>query len=62
VFDGSTYVNPDAGSQSTARSGLPARSAVVVIPREPLRRGAVYDVSLVVNNAVIAWRFTHDCP
>ncbi|MCW5889548.1 MAG: hypothetical protein KIT14_03255 [bacterium] len=62
VYDGGTYVNPDAGSQSTARNVLAARSAVVVLPREPLVQGAVYDVSVVMNGAVVGWRFTHDCP
>lgn len=62
VFDGGTYVNPDAGAQATARNVLASRSAVVVIPREPLTVGSVYDVSVAVNGAVVGWRFTHDCP
>lgn len=62
IYDGGTYVNPDPGAQSTARNVLAGRSAVVVIPREPLQRGSVYDVSVVVNGAVVGWRFTHDCP
>lgn len=62
VFDGGTYTNPDAGLQSTGRSGLAGRDAVVILPKAPLARGATYQAALTVNGETIAWSFTVDCP
>ncbi len=62
VFDGTTYVNGDAAAQATARNGLAARAAVVVMPRDPLKRGSTYAVSVEADGQTIAWSFVHDCP
>jgi uncharacterized protein YkwD len=61
VFDGTTYANADPASQSAARAVLAARNAIVIVPRETLRQGSTYDVSLTAGGETIAWRFTLDC-
>ncbi len=62
VFDGGTYTNPDAASQSSGRNVLGGRDAVVIMPKDPLAKGGTYDASLEVNGQTIAWSFTVDCP
>lgn len=57
-FDESTYTNPSAGLQDLGRVLLGYRDAVVILPREPLRPGATYDVSVTVNGTAHQWSFT----
>ncbi len=61
VFDGATYANAEAAHQSLGRAVLASRNAVVLIPREPLRKGSTYDASVTAGAETIAWRFTLDC-
>jgi hypothetical protein len=57
VFDETTYTNPDSGTQSTGRNVLNARDAIVLIPRNPLTAGAIYQVSITANGQTYAWSF-----
>jgi len=40
---------------------LAARNAVVIMPKEVLRKGSTYDVSITNGGVVTAWSFTVDC-
>ena len=58
VFSETTYRNPDGGDQALGRSILASRDAVVVIPRRPLRNGALYRVVLeLAGERRIDWSF-----
>lgn len=57
VFDGSNYVNPDSGTQSTGRAVLSGRNAIVLIPKAPLKSNKAYDVSITVGGNPISWSF-----
>lgn len=57
IFDGTNYVNPDAGQQSLGRSVLQGRSAIVIIPRAPLVPGTTYTVSVTTNGTTYTWSF-----
>ncbi|GAC1327796.1 MAG: hypothetical protein NVSMB17_02330 [Candidatus Dormibacteria bacterium] len=57
-FDGSNYSNPTAADQANGRALLTARGAVVLVPRSPLKAGAVYTVTETVNAVAYTWKFT----
>lgn len=57
-IDQTNYANPDPGAQALGRAILAQRSAVVLIPQQPLAAGARVAVSLTVNSATIEWTFT----
>jgi uncharacterized protein YkwD len=57
-FDWSTYSNPDAAQQKRARDWLHFYGEVVILPRQPLQRGASYQVSATVNDHPYQWSFT----
>lgn len=57
VYTEATYRNSDSAAQSTGRSALGSRDAVVMMPRYPLQPGRQYDVSLTVNGRTHAWSF-----
>lgn len=58
LFDETTYVNPDSGTQSLGRAVLNNRDAIVIMPRDPLVSGQEYDVSVTVNGSKIEWSFS----
>ncbi len=58
VFDAKSYTYPDPAWQSTARSILRSRSAVVLIPRAPLTAGQTYRVSLTNSGTTYTWSFS----
>jgi uncharacterized protein YkwD len=58
VFDGTTYVNPDANQQALGRAILRARKAITLVPRAPLTPGASYVASITVNGVVHRWTFS----
>jgi hypothetical protein len=58
IFDETNYVNPNGSTQSTGRSILDSRDAVIIIPRDPLVSGQEYTVSVTANGTVTEWRFT----
>lgn len=58
VFDGTNYVNPDAGWQSLGRSILRGRNAVVLVPRAPLTSGASYTTSITADGKAYQWTFS----
>lgn len=58
VFDETSYKNPDPASQTLGRNILNSRSAIVLIPRQPLPIGQKYDVQIVTNGATRKWSFT----
>jgi hypothetical protein len=57
AFDEGSYRNRDDVAQRLGRSILAARNAIVLIPREPLRPGAVYRAVVEVNGRQIDWTF-----
>ncbi len=58
VYTEATYRNTGAAAQKTGRSVLGSRDAVVIMPKDPLKPGVQYDVSLTVDGAVHSWSFT----
>jgi uncharacterized protein YkwD len=57
AFDGSTYRNPDPGTQKMARDQLINFGAIVIIPRAPLTRGT-YSISIVAGGRDYSWSFS----
>jgi hypothetical protein len=57
-FDATTYSNPNADQQKLARDRLRFFGQVVILPRQPLDRGATYQVSATVNDHPYQWSFT----
>jgi hypothetical protein len=57
-FDASSYTNPEAVGQQRARDILHGFGAVVMIPRDPLNKGANYTVSMMVNGREYKWSFS----
>ncbi|MFZ0889365.1 MAG: FHA domain-containing protein [Candidatus Binataceae bacterium] len=57
VFDAASYTNADRFSQEYARRVLRGFGAVVIIPREPLRTGADYSVSITAAGRTYSWSF-----
>jgi hypothetical protein len=62
VFDETNYVNPDSVLQSTGRSILGVRDAIVLVPKNPLTPGAVYAVSITANGQTHTWTFSVSSP
>jgi hypothetical protein len=58
TFDATSYANPDGFQQSMARRELHAYGAVVVIPKDPLRPGHQYTVSIVADSQPYTWSFS----
>ena len=56
-IDSTSYSNPDAYSQDLGRNVLKSYGTVVVIPREPLDKGAKYAVSMTANGKQYGWTF-----
>ncbi len=48
-YDSITYENSEKATQNWAREGLKDRGAIVLIPREPLQRGAAYAITVMVE-------------
>ncbi|HUA33944.1 MAG TPA: FHA domain-containing protein [Candidatus Binataceae bacterium] len=57
-FDSSTYTNPDPAIQAAARASLNAFGTVVVIPRQPLKPGASYNVEMTASGKKYNWQFS----
>ena len=57
-FDSTSYVNPDPVAQQRGRDVLRNFGAAVVVPREPLRKGATYTVSMTVSGGEYQWSFS----
>lgn len=62
AFDTTTYHNPDSADQALGRGILAAYGAIVIIPREPLRPGSTYRVTLRVNGQPTGWEFSVGLP
>jgi BACON domain-containing protein/all-beta uncharacterized protein len=58
VIDETRYTNADAAAQSTGRSILNSRDAVVLIPRHPLPIGNQYSVQIVSGGTPYEWKFS----
>ncbi len=56
-IDSTSYSNPDAYSQELGRNVLKSYGTVVLIPREPLDKGAKYAVSMTANGKQYNWTF-----
>ncbi len=57
AFDATTYKNPDSFAEDWGRNVLRGFGAAVLIPREPLRPGASYAVSMTVGGETYTWSF-----
>ena len=57
-IDSTSYSNSDAYSQDLGRNVLKSYGTVVVIPREPLDKGARYAVSMNANGKRYDWTFS----
>jgi len=57
-FDATSYTNPDPMTEQAGRGALQSYGAVVVIPREPLRPGIRYTISLMAGGTPYKWSFT----
>ena len=57
AFDSHSYRNPEGDAQEYGRWALRSAGAVVLIPREPLIRGAQYSVSITAQGHIYAWTF-----
>ncbi len=57
AFDATSYANPDSLAEYRGRNVLRGFGAAVLIPREPLRPGASYAVSMTVGGETYAWSF-----
>jgi uncharacterized protein YkwD len=58
AFDSASYRNPDGPEQSLASLILEEFGAVVLIPREPLKIGMTYQVSITTGGKSFNWSFT----
>ncbi|MGH2544347.1 MAG: CAP domain-containing protein [Ardenticatenaceae bacterium] len=58
IFDETSYINPDSGTQYVGRSILNMRDAIVLIPRDPLVPGSTYTASITANGQSHSWTFT----
>ncbi len=57
VIDETSYINPDAEQQGSMRAHLKELSAVVLVPKSPLRRGRAYTVHVEANGSTFDWTF-----
>jgi hypothetical protein len=57
VYDENTYTNSNSSAQSLGRTVLNSRSAIVMMPRDPLVSGATYEVSITANGVNYTWSF-----
>ncbi len=53
----STYTNPDADEQTSARRILEAYGAVVIVPRQPLQSERTYEVTVTYESTSDTWEF-----
>jgi pSer/pThr/pTyr-binding forkhead associated (FHA) protein len=58
VFDAPSYLNSDSKAQEYGRWNLRNASAVVIVPRAPLRPGSRYAASVTANGVPYTWSFT----
>ncbi len=58
VFDAPSYLNADSKAQEYGRWNLRNASAVVIVPRAPLRPGSRYAASITANGVPYTWSFT----
>ncbi len=58
AFDAPSYRNGNATAQEYGRWNLRASGAVVIVPRNPLRPGSRYAVSITAHDTTYAWSFT----
>jgi uncharacterized protein YkwD len=58
IFDETNYANGDPGAQSTGRSVMGMRNAIVLMPKERLEPGLTYTVSVTNNGTAYTWSFT----
>ncbi|MCI0648703.1 MAG: CAP domain-containing protein [Chloroflexi bacterium] len=57
LFTETTYRNANSNAESTGRTILDQRDAVVLLPRQPLLVGNPYTASVTVNGTTITWQF-----
>lgn len=57
VISETNYRNPNKSYQALGRSVLNSRDAVVVVPKDPLKPGRRYTVSITANGQTYTWSF-----
>jgi hypothetical protein len=57
AFDASNYKNPDSDVQNNVRSILTGHGTVVLMPRDRLRSGRAYTVTIQARNGTNQWSF-----
>jgi hypothetical protein len=57
VFDETSYANPSRPIQDLGRGILRMRSALVLLPRQPLVPGALYEVEVQTADTTYEWSF-----
>jgi len=57
AFGGSTYRNPSEAAEALGRNILKRYGAVVLIPRQPLKSGQLYAISISANGKTYEWSF-----
>lgn len=60
VFSETSYKNPDANTQALGRAILADRDAIVLIPKQPLKPGKTYTVSISADGQTYTWSFSTD--
>jgi uncharacterized protein YkwD len=58
MFSETSYVNSDAFAQSTGRTILDERDAIVIMPRLPLEMGQTYTVEVMADGQPYIWSFS----
>jgi hypothetical protein len=60
ILTAENFKYEDAAWQTTARSILSARNAIIILPRDPLKKGFLYKMSITVSGTQYDWSFrTH---
>ncbi|HEY6300069.1 MAG TPA: CAP domain-containing protein [Candidatus Binatus sp.] len=57
AFDAPSYQNPNAAAQKYGYWNLRDAGAVVIVPREPLKAGSRYAVSITADSKTYLWNF-----
>jgi hypothetical protein len=57
-YDETNYTNSDSQYQTTGRLVLGNRDAIVLMPRNPLKAGKTYEVTIVANGQTYIWSFS----
>ncbi len=57
-FDETNFIGQTPAEQTLGRGVLAQRSCIILLPRNPLKAGETYDVSVTTNGNTINWSFS----